>query len=98
MKLLPQKLQSMPYLENLAKFHLELISPRYRNSPKVSCLGMNPGIGWNPDLEESEAENFTHGLSRIYIQPINFLALDPSPISRYSECTKTTSFSILGFF
>ena len=26
------------------------------------------------------------------------LALDSSPISRYSESTKTTSFSILGFF
>ena len=26
------------------------------------------------------------------------MAPDPSPISRYSESTKTTSFSILGFF
>ena len=23
------------------------------NSPQVSCLGMNPGRGWNPNLEES---------------------------------------------
>ena len=29
---------------------------------------------------------------------MKFLAPDPSPIARYSESTKTISFSILGFF
>ena len=66
---------------------------------------MNPGRGWNPDLEESylpeyreyEADTFTKGTSGIYLQPVKFLAPDPSPISIYSECTKMTSFSLLGF-
>ena len=40
---------------------------------------------------------FTHGISGIYIHPINVSAPDPSPISRYSECTKMNSFSLLGF-
>ena len=59
----------MIYLAHLAKFHLDLRSPRYRNSSYVSCLGMNPGRGWKHDLEESylpkyryfEAEMFTQG-------------------------------------
>ena len=92
-------------MENLPNFHLDLRSPRYRNSPKIFYLGMNHGIGWNPKLKESyvqeyskyEAETFTHGTLGIYLRPVNVLALDPSLISRYSECTKTTSFSILGF-
>ena len=71
----------------------------------MSCLGMNLGRGWNPDLEESylpeyreyEADTFTKGTSGIYLQPLKFSSLDPSPISRYSESTKTTSFGILGF-
>ena len=66
LKILPQKVQSVPYLEHLVKFHLDIFSPRYNNSPQVSCLGMNGGRGWNPDLEESylpeyseyEDENF----------------------------------------
>ena len=66
---------------------------------------MNPGRGWNPDLEESylpeysesEVETFTQGISGIYLRPVKISAPDPSPISRYSEYTKTTSFSILGF-
>ena len=40
-------------MEHLVKFHLDLRSQRYSNYPKVSCLGMNLGRGWNPDLEES---------------------------------------------
>ena len=67
---------------------------------------MNPRRGWNPDLEESylpeysesEAESLTHSTFGIYLQPINILTPEPSLISRNSECTKTTSFSILGFF
>ena len=60
---------------------------------------------WNPDLEESylleyseyEDEIFTWGTSGIYLLSIKVSAHDPSPISRYSECTKMTSFSLLGF-
>ena len=67
---------------------------------------MNPRRGWNHDLEESylqeysesEAEMFTQCTSGIYLQTLKFSALDPSPILRYSESTKTTSFSILGCF
>ena len=66
---------------------------------------MNPGRGWNTDLEESylptysetEAETFTHGTLGIHIWPVKVSVPDPSPILRYNECTKTTSFSILGF-
>ena len=66
---------------------------------------MNLGRGWNPELEESylpkysesEAETFTQCTSGIYLHIVKVLAHDPSPISRYSESTKTTSFSILGF-
>ena len=66
---------------------------------------MNPRRGWKPDLEESylpeysesEDETFTESTSGIYLQPVNVSALDPSPISRYIESTKTNSFSILGF-
>ena len=62
-------------MEHLAKFHLDLCIPRYSNYPKVSYLGLNPGRGWNPDLEESyllqysecEAEKFTQGTLGIYI-------------------------------
>ena len=72
----------------------------------MSCLGRNPGRGWNPNLEESyileysesKAKNWTQCTSRFYIILVNVLALDNSLILRYSECTKTTSFSILGFF
>ena len=67
---------------------------------------MNPGRGWNPNLEESylqeyseyEDEIFTHGASGFYLRPVKFLAPDTSSILRYSECTKITRFSILGFF
>ena len=66
---------------------------------------MNPGRGWNPDLEESylreysesEPETSTHGTSGIYFQLVNVSAPNPSPISRYSEFNKMTSFSLLGF-
>ena len=105
MKFLPQKVQSVPFLEHLAKLHLDLCSLKYNNSPQVSCLGMNPGRGWNPNLEESylleysesEVETFTQGTSGIYVHLVKCLAPYPSPISRYSECTKMASFSLLGF-
>ena len=67
---------------------------------------MNHGRGWNPDLEksyileysESKAKSFRKGTPRFYIRPMKILAPDPYFISRYSKCTKTTIFSILGFF
>ena len=67
---------------------------------------MNPRIGWNPDLEESylpeyreyEVETLSQITSGIYILLVKVSTLEPSPSSRYRECTKTTSFSILGFF
>ena len=85
LKIGPQKLQSVIVLYNLYKFHLELCIPRYINSPQVSCLGMNPGRSWNPNLEgsyipeysESEAEFWTQCTERFYLQPLKFLAPDP---------------------
>ena len=67
---------------------------------------MSPGRDWNPDLEEtylpeyseSEAEIFTHGTSGFYLLPMKVSAPETSSIPRYIECTKTTCFSILGFF
>ena len=67
---------------------------------------MNPGRGWNHDLEESylpgysgfEAEIFTHGTSGFYIRRMKVSVPDTSSIPRYIECTKTTCFIILGFF
>ena len=100
MKILPQKLKSMPYLENLAKFNLDLCSLRYCNYPYVSCLGMNPRRRWNPNLEESylveysesEAEYWIQHTSRIYLRPVKVLALETSAIPRYNEFTKTYQF------
>ena len=67
---------------------------------------MNPGRGRNPDLgepyhleySEFEAKIFISGTSGLYIWPLKILVLETSEIQRYSECTKTTRFSILGFF
>ena len=67
---------------------------------------MNPARGWNPDLEESylpeyrefKAKGFTKGTQGFYLCCVKISATEPSSISRYSECTQTTSFSILGFF
>ena len=75
-------------MEHLSKFHLDVRSPRYRNSPYVSYLGMNPGRGWNPNLEESylseyieyEAEIFTEGTYRFHLRPMKILAPYPCSI------------------
>ena len=75
---LPQKVQSMPFLEHLEKFHLDLHNPGYSNYPQVSYLGMNRGRGWNPNLEEtylpeyseSEVAIFTQGTSGFYLRPV----------------------------
>ena len=66
---------------------------------------MNRGREWNHDLEESylleysesEAEIFTYGTSGFYLQFVKKFAPETSSILRYSECTKTTRFSILRF-
>ena len=93
----PQKVNSVLFLGHLQEFHLDLCSPRYNNSPQVSCLGMNSGRGWNPNLEgsylqeysEYEAEFWKQCKSIFYIHPLQFPMPNPLPISRYSECTKT---------
>ena len=67
---------------------------------------MNPGKGWSPDLEETylqayneyEAEIFIQGTSVFYLHPVKRLAPVTFSIPIYRECTKTTRFSILGYF
>ena len=51
-----------------------------------------------PEYSDYQATEFTQGTWGIYLQLVKILAPDPSPILRYSECTKTISFSILGVF
>ena len=48
--------------------------------------------------EGSGVKMFTKGTSRFYPHPVNILVPENSSFLIYSECTKTTSFSILGFF
>ena len=96
LKIIPKKLQSMKFLEHLQKFNLDICKPRYINYPQVSYLGMNPGRGWNPNLEgsylpeysEYEAEFWKHYTSGNYIRARQFSAPDPSPILGYSDCTE----------
>ena len=105
MKVLPHKLKSIPYLEKLVKFHLDLHSPRYSNSPQVSYLGMNTRRGWNPNGEglylleyrENEAEFWTLCKLGFYILLVKVSSPDTSLISSYSECPKMTIFCLLGF-
>ena len=93
----PLKLHSVPFLENLQEFHFHLGIQSYSNSPQMSCLGMNSGRGWNPNLEgsylleysEYKAEFWLQCTSGFYIQPLRFSASDPLPISGYGEFTKT---------
>ena len=67
---------------------------------------MNLGRGWNHDLEETylpeyseyDFEIVTQGTSGCCFRPVKVLAPMNSSILRYRECTKTTCFSILGFF
>ena len=72
----------------------------------MSCLGINRGRGWNPDLEESYLPEYSESKAEMYIQcsqrtflwSVKISSSENFPISRYNKCTKTTSFSILGFF
>ena len=67
---------------------------------------MNPGRGWNPNLEESylleysesKVETWIKCSSRFYLRPMKFLAPEPFTILRYIEFTKTYQFQYLGFF
>ena len=96
----PPKLQSVLFLEHLQEFNLDLCSPSYSNFPQVSCLGMNSGRGWNPNLEgsylpkyrEYEAKFWTQWKSRVYLRPVKVSSPIPSPTPIYSECTKTYQF------
>ena len=51
-----------------------------------------------PEYSEPEAESFTQDTSIFYLRLVKISGPETSSIPRYSECTKTTSFSILGFF
>ena len=105
LKLKPEKVQSVPFLEQLHKFHLDIFIPRYSNYPQVSYLGMNSGRGQNPKLEgsyhpeysESESCVWRQCSSGVYLRRLQFLASETSPISEYSDCTKTQQFQYLGF-
>ena len=46
---------------------------------------------------EYEAETFTQGTTRISLWPVKVFASEPFPISHYSESSRMTKFSILGF-
>ena len=100
------KLKSIPFLENLQEFHLDLCSSRYCRSPQVSYLWIISGRGWNPNLERSylleyseyEAENWKKYTSGFYIRPMKYLALDTFAIPIYIKFTKTYPFCYLGFF
>ena len=46
---------------------------------------------------ESEAETFTQGTTKISLRPVKVSASEPSPISLYSESSRMTTFSLLGF-
>ena len=93
----PPKFQSVPFMEHLQEFHLDLCSSRYCRSPQMSCLGMNSGRGWNPNLErsylleysESESDVWTQDSSGFYICPLQFSASETLSTSEYNDCTKT---------
>ena len=100
LKPVPQKSKSIPFLEHLDKFNLDLCSQIYNNSPHVSCLGMNTGRGWNPNWDgsylpeysEYEAETWTPCTSVFYIVLVKFLAPKTSTIPIYIKFTKTYQF------
>ena len=81
LKLIPWKVKYFPFLEHLDKFHLDLHSPRYNNSPTVSCLGMNPERGWNPDLKESYLPT---PMSTTLPTTIDWPDIGSSPINEYN--------------
>ena len=91
------KVRFGPFLELLQKFHLDLCSPIYFNSTQVSCLWLISGRGWNPNFErsylpeysESEADFWTQCSSGFFLRPLQLSASETSPISKYSDCTKT---------
>ena len=92
------------YLQHLAKFHLDLPSPRYSKSTWVTYLWLYSRGGWNPNLEEPyllkyseyERKNFTKGKKRIYLHSVKVSTFDPSPISCYRKSSRMTKFNLLG--
>ena len=91
------KLKSMPFLEHLKEFHLDLCSPGYCRYPQVSYLWIISGRGWNPNVErsylleyiESKVEVWKLTSSGFFLRTLRFSSPETSPISGYSECTKT---------
>ena len=96
----PNKVQSDPFLEHLPKIHSDLFIPRYSDSPQVSCLWMNFGREWNPNLKGSylleyrkyEVEFWAQCKSGFDLRPVKVSSPDPFPILIYSESTKTYQF------
>ena len=96
----------MLFLKHLHKFHLDLCSPIYSNSPQVSCLGMNPGRGWNSNLEgsylvdysKSEAEFWTQCHQDFIFYLCKFKVLILLQSQDIVNVPKLINFSILGFF
>ena len=86
-KFIPQKLKSVPFLEHLQEFHLDLCIPIYCRSPHMSCLWMISGRGWNSNFERSyileyseyKAEFWIKCSVGFYIQPLKFSASETSP-------------------
>ena len=62
------KLKSVPFLKHLHEFHLDLCSPWYGNSLQVSCLGMNSGRGWNPNMEGSYLPKYGESGAKFWTQ------------------------------
>ena len=91
LKFVPQKVQSVPFLEHLEKFHLDLRSSIYSNYPEVTCLGMNPGRSWNPNLEESYLLEY----SEYEVETPQVSSELVSPIETYEIFPKVTYFRIV---
>ena len=105
LKLTPDKLKSMQFLEYLMKFYLYLHIPIYNISPYVTCLGLSFGRGWNLVLEgsyllnykEYEVETNPNGISTSHLWHIQFPSPYHSPKLSYSKKSQMTIFFFLGF-
>ena len=83
-----KKLKVVLFLENIQEFHLDLGIPSYSDYLHVSCLEMNYGRGWNPNLEgsylpeygEYEAKFWIQCKSGFYLWPLQFSTPNTSPI------------------
>ena len=68
LKFRPKKLKSVPFLEHLQEFHLDICISRYCISPQMSCSGMNSGRGWNPNLEGSYIPEYNKSETEVWTQ------------------------------